>query len=110
CLSPATSMLRCATSDSRSVRSHWRDSARSTPLVKFGPHNTGRTNMSVITTTLRERRLVKVALVLFAVTVAIACWGVKGWAEGQGKSAHLTEAERLAQANAERMLVEGKQT
>ena len=66
--------------------------------------------MSVITTTLRERRLVKVALVLFAVTVAIACWGVKGWAEGQGKSAHLTEAERLAQANAERMLVEGKQT
>ena len=66
--------------------------------------------MSVITTTLRERRLVKVALVLFAVTVAIACWGVRSWAEGQGKSAHLTEAERLAQANAERMLVEGKQT
>ena len=57
-----------------------------------------------------ERRLMKVAVVLFLTAVMMVFIGARNsWAEGQGKG-KLSEAERVAQANAERMLAEGKQT
>jgi len=62
--------------------------------------------------TLLERRLAKVAVVLFAaaaMTVLLGAQTTDISAEGQGKG-KLTEAERITDANAQRMLAEGKQT
>ncbi|HET7113518.1 MAG TPA: hypothetical protein VFI57_07735 [Pyrinomonadaceae bacterium] len=63
--------------------------------------------------TLQERTLLKVAVVLFTAAAITVFFGARSNAsrpEEQGKSVKLTEAERLAGANAERMLAEGKQT
>jgi cytochrome c2 len=59
-----------------------------------------------------ERRLMKIAVVLFAAAAMTVFFGARNAsrAEGQGKSGKLTEAERVTDANAERMLAEGKQT
>ena len=62
--------------------------------------------------TLLERRLTKVAVVLFAAAAIMVLLGAKTgstWAEEQGKG-KLTEAEKTVDANAQRMLAEGKQT
>ena len=58
----------------------------------------------------RERRLMRVVLVLFAAAATVVFLGTRSWAEEQGKSGKLTEAEQVAQQNAERMLSEGKHT
>jgi hypothetical protein len=61
-----------------------------------------------------ERTLMKIVAVLFAVaaiTVLIGTRSNASWAEDQGqKKGQLTEAERVADANAQQMLAEGKQT
>ena len=59
-----------------------------------------------------ERTLMKIVAVLFAVaaiTVFVSSRSNTSWAQGQ-KKGQLTEAERIAEANAERMFAEGKQT
>ena len=56
-----------------------------------------------------ERTLMKIAVVLFA-AAAMTVFLSAPWAEAQDKSGRLTEVERLAEANAQRMLAEGKQT
>src|SRR5688500_14195363 len=64
-----------------------------------------------VRTTSLERRLMKIAVVLFAAAAMTALLGAHRAtsAEGQGKG-KLTEAERATDTNAERMLAEGKQT
>ncbi len=61
-----------------------------------------------------ERTLMKIVVVLFAVAAITVFLGARSNAssdEGEGqKKGQLTEAERIAEANAQRMLVEGKQT
>jgi len=60
--------------------------------------------------TLFERRLTKVAVVLFAAAAMLVLLAASSsWADGQDKG-KLTEAERVTEANAQRMLAEGKQT
>ncbi len=62
--------------------------------------------------TLLERRLAKVAIILFAAAammVLIGAQSIDTSAEDQGKG-KVTEAERITDANAQRMLTEGKQT
>jgi hypothetical protein len=67
-----------------------------------------------VSNSLPERRLTKIALVLFALAAAIVFLGVRGntsLAEAQGqKPGKSTESEQAADANAQRMLAEGKQT
>jgi hypothetical protein len=60
-----------------------------------------------------ERRLAKFALVLFVAAVMVVFVSVSSDAKraaDQGNSGKLTEAEQQTQANAQRMLEEGKQT
>src|SRR5690349_13464335 len=62
--------------------------------------------------TLLERRLAKVAIILFAAAAMMVLLGaqmIDSSAEEQGKG-KLTEAERTTEANAQRMIAEGKQT
>ena len=66
--------------------------------------------MTNVQHSVRERRLMRVVLVLFAAAATIVFLGTRSWAEEQGKSGKLTEAEQVAQQNAERMLSEGKYT
>ena len=66
--------------------------------------------MTNVQHSLRERRLMRVVLVLFAAAATVVFLGTRSWAEEQGKSGKLTEAEQVAQQNAERMLSEGKHT
>ena len=58
-----------------------------------------------------ERTLMKIVAVLFAVAAITVFLGIRSnMAQGHSKSAKLTEAESLAETNAQRMLEEGKQT
>ena len=60
-----------------------------------------------------ERRLAKIALVLLVAAVMVAVAGVRSEAtraEQQGQTKPRTEAEQQTEANAQRMLEEGKQT
>jgi hypothetical protein len=61
-----------------------------------------------------ERTLMKIVALLFAVaaiTVFVGSRSNASWAQAEGqKKGQLTEAERIAETNAERMLAEGKQT
>ena len=60
-----------------------------------------------------ERRLAKIALVLLVAAVMVAVAGVRSEAtraEQQGQNKPRTEAEQQTEANAQRMLEEGKQT
>ena len=66
--------------------------------------------MTNVQHSVRERRLMRVVLVLFAAAATVVFLGTRSWAEEQGKSGKLTEAEQVAQQNAERMLSEGKHT
>lgn len=68
--------------------------------------------MSAVGNTSRERKLTKLAIVLFAAATITVFFGARSnanWARAQPKSATVA-AQDIADANAQRMLDEGKQT